>query len=70
VFFGVSSDDGWLWILCLQCFVSVKVSVLGGDVFLVGLSSGALFGGYGAPSIYGIICILFRPYPASCGDGV
>jgi len=30
---GVSSDDRWLWILCLQCFVSVKVSVLGGYVF-------------------------------------
>nr|ABE88121.1 hypothetical protein MtrDRAFT_AC147431g6v2 [Medicago truncatula] len=31
--FGVSSGDEWLWILCLPCFVSVKVSVLGGDVF-------------------------------------
>jgi hypothetical protein len=29
----VSSDGGWLWMLCLQCFVYVKVSVLGGDVF-------------------------------------
>jgi len=29
----MSSDDEWLWILCLQCFVSIKVSVLGGDVF-------------------------------------
>jgi hypothetical protein len=30
---GVSSDDEWLWIMCLQSLVSVKVSVLGGDVF-------------------------------------
>jgi len=36
----------------------------------VGLSSGALFGGYGVPSIYGTICILFRPYLASCGNDV
>jgi len=65
----VSSDDEWLWILCLQCFVFVKVSVLGGDslgefIFRV------LFGGYGVPSICGTISILFRPFLASCGDGV
>jgi len=28
----VSSDDGWLWIVFIV-FVSVKVSVSGGDVF-------------------------------------
>jgi len=29
---GVSSDSGWLWTVFIV-FVSVKVSVLGGDVF-------------------------------------
>jgi hypothetical protein len=50
-------------------FVSVKVSVLGGDVFWWVYLQGALFGGYGVPSIHGTICILFRPYLASCEDG-
>jgi hypothetical protein len=50
-------------------FVFVKVYFLGGDVFW-GLSSGALSGGYGVPYICGTICILFRPYLASCGDDV
>jgi len=49
--------------------VVVKVSVLGGDVFWW-VIFGGLYGGYGVPSICDIICILFRPYLASCGDDV
>ena len=37
---------------------------------LVGLFPGVFLGGYDVPSICGTICILFRPYLASCGDDV
>jgi hypothetical protein len=50
-------------------FVSVEVSVLGGIVFWWVFFRG-LYGGYGVQSICGTICILFRPYLASCEDDV
>jgi len=53
----------------LTVFVSVKVSVIGGDVFWWVIFRG-LFGGYGVPSICGTICTLSHPYLASCGDDV
>jgi hypothetical protein len=45
-------------------------SVLGVGVFWWVYFQGCFIGGYGVPSICGTICILFRSYPASCGDDV
>jgi len=70
---GVSSDDGWLDIVFSMVGVA-KESILGDDVIFGGCLEEVfiwiLICGYGIPSICGTVCILFRPYLASCGVDV
>jgi hypothetical protein len=53
--------------MCFGRFIS-RVFLGGDERWWVYLQ--VFLGGYGVPSICGTICILFRPYLASCGDGV
>ena len=60
----VTMGDGGYRVYSACCFFGVCFRWW---CVLVGLSPGVFLGGYGVLSICGTICILFRPYLASCG---